>query len=276
MPSPNGFDYFRRASPFRNARDTRGFSLDYFRRGVPLAAIASENPAVPVTITASALSSSGGISSVTLSLGASYSTSAINGSGILPTASLSLGASYSTSAINGSGVCPEAGVSSGSTCPGDPINGSGVISTATVNTGATSFRKAVRARLLADSDLVELIGSRVYFGQPSQRAVYPAVAVSISSRSYGHTLDGPDGTSVADVEITAYAEEEADAEEIGDLIFAAIDGSTGVTWSGIPIDYCLNQGDGDEDSDPIWAGDDRWIYQLRSTYSIGHRVPIPS
>jgi hypothetical protein len=142
---------------------------------------------------------------------------------------------------------------------------------------ALTLREAVHAWLVGQAPLAAIVGSRVYFGQPSQLAAYPCLVVLIPTRRYGHNLGGADGTSVATVEISGLAAREADCVAMAEAIRDFADGFQG-TQSGVPILSCLLDEPAEEDPQPVRSpdGGDSWIYQITLDYRVKHRVPMPT
>lgn len=139
-------------------------------------------------------------------------------------------------------------------------------------TGA--IRPAIASLLSAIPDVASLVGSRVYFGAFPQTAAVPAVAFSLSSRTYGHNLGGSNGVSSGTLEIAVRSYSESIADQIAQAIRDRLDGLHG-SYAGADILSILYA---DESDAPIVAraGSDQWIYLVEVTYDVKHRVSIPT
>jgi hypothetical protein len=122
--------------------------------------------------------------------------------------------------------------------------------------------------------LASIIGSRIYFSNPSQLSQYPCLTVNVGKREYGYNLAGHDGTSLATIDITAYSLTEASAIAIAEIIRNNFQGFRG-TQSGVAILRCFLDDESDDTSQPI-DGSDQWIYECSLSYVVKHRVPVPT
>ncbi len=134
------------------------------------------------------------------------------------------------------------------------------------------LRQAVVAWLRTLGDLSAIIGTRIYFDQPSQLSSYPCVVVEVTKRSYGHNHSGPDGTSQATVQITSLASLRGEAQAVAasEVVRNNADGFRGLQ-SGVAILRCF-LGDEADGATPPPDGSDQWIYQVALEYEIAHRV----
>ncbi len=137
-----------------------------------------------------------------------------------------------------------------------------------------TLREAVVAWLNGLTALVTLVGTRIYFADPSQLSLYPCIVVQVTERSYGHNLDGADGVSIASVHIEAISQFESVSIACVETWRNYLDGFRGVQ-SGVDIGRCLLDDEFDAQTPPL-AGSDMWIYHATTEYGIWHRVPPPS
>jgi hypothetical protein len=137
-----------------------------------------------------------------------------------------------------------------------------------------TLREAVAAWLRSQSSVASIVGNRIYFGQPSQRASYPCLAFKISSRSYGHNLAGADGTSIATITFIALGNAQSQTVAVAEAIRNFADGFRGLQ-NGVAILSCLLDDESDDEYQPP-DGSDVWIYQTSLDYVVKHRVPSPS
>jgi len=138
----------------------------------------------------------------------------------------------------------------------------------------TTLRQAIVARLNSIPAVTALVGTRVYFDDPSQLSVYPCLAVMVDERKYGHNLDGADGSSVASVHIEAISQYESVSVAVMEAIRDSFDGFRGVQ-SGVSIGRCFLDDEYDATSPPL-ANSDAWIYHVVVEYRIWHRVNFPT
>ncbi len=137
-----------------------------------------------------------------------------------------------------------------------------------------TLREAVVAWLNSLTALVALVGTRIYFADPSQLSLYPCVVVQVTNRSYEHNLAGSDGVSLATVHIEAISQFESVSVACVETWRNYFDGFRG-TQSGVPIGRCFLNDEFDAETPPL-AGSDLWIYHVVTEYVIWHRVPLPT
>jgi hypothetical protein len=136
----------------------------------------------------------------------------------------------------------------------------------------TQLRQAIYSRLASSAALSGLVGSRIYFGALPQSLTVkdgPALSYAITTRTYGHTLVGGDGTRQGMVQIIAYAY----AQEIVDRIAQAVRHSW--DWfrgfiDDFEITACILSNESDTPTAPF-ASADQWTYTIASDYQINHR-----
>jgi hypothetical protein len=137
-----------------------------------------------------------------------------------------------------------------------------------------TVREAVVAFLAGLPGIQALVGSRVYWADPSQVAAYPCIAVKITKRTYVYNLAGFAGASLCTAEITAIGGSESACVAICEVVRDSYQGFRGLQ-SGVAVLRCLL---GDESDDTVEPpdGSDGWIYQVGVDYEIFHRVPMPT
>lgn len=141
-------------------------------------------------------------------------------------------------------------------------------------TPTLTIREAVAAWLRGLSALTAIVGTRIYKQDPSQLSSYPCVVIEQPSREYGRNLAGADGTSLADVQITALALKESQAVAIAEAVRNSWQCFRG-TQSGVAILWAYLDDEADGSTAPP-DGSDQWIYQNAVIYRIKHRVPLPT
>jgi hypothetical protein len=139
---------------------------------------------------------------------------------------------------------------------------------------STQLRQAVYARLSAKQAITDLVGSRIYFGALPQSIKLddgPALSYTVSTRTYGHTLRGGDGTSQGTVQISSYALEEKMADRIAYAVRDCWDGFRGFIGE-LEVTACVLENETDSPTPPL-VSTDQWIYTIASDYQINHRRP---
>jgi hypothetical protein len=133
-----------------------------------------------------------------------------------------------------------------------------------------SFREAVIARLLADTTLTAIVGTRVTPVRRPQRGPLPALVVTITSAPRGQNLLGPDGTVKAQVMFEAFALTQATASKIINAVRLDFNGFTGLLSAQVSI----METHLDDESDSYVAandGSDAGTYVLSLDFTIRFR-----
>jgi hypothetical protein len=141
----------------------------------------------------------------------------------------------------------------------------------------TQLRQAVYNRLLASTAITDLVGARIYFGALPQSLSLddgPALSYTVVTRTYGHVLQGADGTSQGRVQISSYAYTEQLADRIAQAVRDCWDGFRGFI-GGLEVTACVLDNETDLSSPPA-ASTDQWLYMIASDYQVNHRVSLPS
>lgn len=137
---------------------------------------------------------------------------------------------------------------------------------------ATSpLRPAIAAMLAGNSTVASLTSGRVYFGSAPQAVAYPWLVYWISDRSYGYTLGGADGTSLATVQIQIAAYTEA----VSDQLAIAIRGLLGDLAPGVYQGCYILRSLISHEADVLIApkgGSGQWISVIDLAFDVMHRV----
>jgi hypothetical protein len=141
-------------------------------------------------------------------------------------------------------------------------------------TAPLTIREAVGAFLAGLSGLAAIVGTRIYYADPSQMAAYPCVRVKLTNQKDINNLSGFAGASISTIEIAGLALFESQAVAIGEVVRNNYQGFRG-TQSGVAILRCL-RGETSEDTTEPPDGSDNWIYEVTIPYVICHRVPAPT
>ncbi len=142
------------------------------------------------------------------------------------------------------------------------------------NPPVLTFREAMVAWLNSIAALTALVGSRIYYADPSQLSQYPCLVISIVNRDYFHNLAGADGVSLATVHLEAISQFESESQACMEAVRNNLDGFRGVQ-SGVPIGRCFLDDEFDAQTPPL-AGSNLWIYHYATEYKVWHRVPTPT
>ncbi len=146
-------------------------------------------------------------------------------------------------------------------------------------TVVATIREAIVSFLNSLVPLTAIVGPRIYWAHPSQKSNYPNVCVGVSERSWGHNLDGADGTSTATFDITVQHQDPGGSGEstcvaMAEAIRNYFDGFRGTQVSvAILSIFLMDEGD---DQVASIDGSDNWVYQIALTYRVRHRVPTPT
>jgi hypothetical protein len=94
-----------------------------------------------------------------------------------------------------------------------------------------SLESGLVAHLMADGDVADLIGSRLYPLRVPQDVVLPAVVYQVITDIEEHTHDGPSGLVQARMQMTYHGSTYSEAKSVKDAILASIDGFSGTMGS---------------------------------------------
>lgn len=151
---------------------------------------------------------------------------------------------------------------------GGPLyRGAAVVTTLTIREAVAFFLRSLPA-------LAAIVGTRIYYSNPSQLAAYPCVRVKVTHREYTYNLAGFAGASLATVEVAGLGLYESQSVAIAEVVRNNYQGFRGVQ-SGVPVLRCLLGDETDDTTEPP-DGSDSWIYEVAIDYEIYHRVPLPT
>ena len=97
---------------------------------------------------------------------------------------------------------------------------------------------AIRSKLLAVSDVTDVVGTRIRPDRLSQKETLPAIAYVQVTSDHIQGLTGPVGLSEVRVLVGCFAETHIDSEDLGDKVRLALDGESG-TFGDESVDVCL-------------------------------------
>ena len=93
-----------------------------------------------------------------------------------------------------------------------------------------SAESAIRARLLDDSTITDLVGSRIWLDNLPQNAVYPALVIEDVTVDVEQHLGGLTGLDRYEIDVTAYGDDDTyNVKPIRDALIASIGDARG-TW----------------------------------------------
>lgn len=139
------------------------------------------------------------------------------------------------------------------------------------------FRQSVVYALNQIAALTAIVGSRIYWSRPSQRAIYPNVCLAISSSDRVKNLSGAGGVCTSTVDITIQSNlpgAEAALTAAAKAIYDVLDGFRG-HQNGIAWLSCYYDDESDDSSDPVDASD-RFVHARIVPYRIRYREPLPA
>lgn len=100
----------------------------------------------------------------------------------------------------------------------------------------------LRALLVADMSVQQIVGTRVYAGRVEQGAELPNVVLQVVSSRGSDTLDGVTTPEIQRVQVTCRANSLADADNLGAAVDSAINNYQGVI-SGVEVQGVLRVSD---------------------------------
>ena len=116
------------------------------------------------------------------------------------------------------------------------------------------MRKALRAKMLANSALAAIVGTRVYnMDTRPQGGALPAVTIRQINGARQYTHDGVGGLVAARVEVNCYGASGADASSLATAARRAIEGN-GFTLDGETVHSVMLQGEQDFTGEAEAAG----------------------
>lgn len=91
----------------------------------------------------------------------------------------------------------------------------------------------MRAILLNDVELWQMVNNRINWGAHPQGKPHPYVVLHRIGGAEGYTLKGPDGLQQGRVQVDCYAPSEADATKVSRVVIAALGGYRGGGFRGV-------------------------------------------
>jgi hypothetical protein len=113
----------------------------------------------------------------------------------------------------------------------------------------------LRAKVLADPAVAELVGARMYPLILAQKCPFPALVYSILNTPIERSLDGPSGLVHPGFQIECYAEIHAGARTLADAVRVLLDGFSGVLEGDTVIQWirCLDDRDRFGEETPVYC-----------------------
>jgi len=128
---------------------------------------------------------------------------------------------------------------------------------------------AMRALLVAASDVTDLVGTRIYPEMRQQGEDFPAIVYQLVSTQPQNAMDGGGSTVItrASMSFDSIAETYAGAKTLASKVRAAIGDLASGTYSTVVIKSCFHEGDTAITEDSQVAGD-RGVSRIVSDYTI--------
>jgi hypothetical protein len=98
---------------------------------------------------------------------------------------------------------------------------------------------ALRSMLLADDEVEEIVGTRVYVGRLPQNPTYPAITLEPVTLNDNNTLRAPGDLRWARIEVNAWAASFAEVNDLTQAINAALNVQSG-EHEGMDIRSCTS------------------------------------
>jgi hypothetical protein len=130
-----------------------------------------------------------------------------------------------------------------------------------------SAHAAILGLLQASSDLVALIGDRIYPDVLDDPPVYPAVTFQKLGGAGARGAVRNPGLMRASFQVSSWAQSRAEAALIATQVRKAMDRKRKITVAGVPIDDCFYESDVDLDDDEVGV----WFNHM--SFTIHFREP---
>lgn len=132
------------------------------------------------------------------------------------------------------------------------------------------IREGLVAFLLADSIITGFAGIRIRPGVLNEGDILPAITYQMQSNERGLALGGPNGTSVAIIQIDYWSRSKKDTVKLKRRVDSLLHGFQG-DMGGIEVMYAVQDFENDRSQFPDDASDMPY-FNLASQFKIGHRV----
>ena len=107
----------------------------------------------------------------------------------------------------------------------------------------------VRSKLIADSDVSALVGTRIRPDKLAQTETLPAIAYTEINTEHDQGIDGPVGSRLTRLAVGCFDDSRLGANALAEKVRLAIDGETG-TFGSETVDACVLEDTNQQDIQP--------------------------
>lgn len=137
-----------------------------------------------------------------------------------------------------------------------------------------SLKAVVRALLLQNGSVTQLVGDRIFQRLSPQDITSPTIVFSIISRPHDHTMEGSSGYASARVQVNCYGPTAAIADRLGEAVRLTLQGYKG-TIGDTDVHHCLLLDDRDG-MDPAPGAQGRRLFVNSLDFELAHREARPA
>lgn len=138
------------------------------------------------------------------------------------------------------------------------------------------IKQAVSDFLLADPDVEDAIGGRVYNGRVPQHGEYPCVVLEVAATDFHYHLSNESTMQSPVVQVDCFDRDpEAENDTVADLVRNRLSGYTGAFNDDVFCHDAMIENVSQIDDRPR-DGSDNWIRRTRMDFKITHRVTAPT
>jgi hypothetical protein len=137
------------------------------------------------------------------------------------------------------------------------------------------IRSDLRAYLLADDGIADLVGTRIYPVVLPQGASRPAITYARISGGHSHNIDRATGSAIPTFEIDCWGDTFDEVDELAEALRQAMQGFGPGTFGSTAVKACLL----DDETDAYeWPedGSDKGIYRITLRYRIRYTETVPT
>ena len=140
------------------------------------------------------------------------------------------------------------------------------------------IRADLRTYLLSQSDITDLVGTRIYWVRIPQKnpsdANYPCITYRRATGGHVHNLDGAQGYAEAIVEIDIWGPDSEVVENVGEQVRESLQGFRGEMGT-TDVRRRVTLEDEQDFYYPSEVGDDVGVYRIQYKYKIGYGESVP-
>jgi hypothetical protein len=136
------------------------------------------------------------------------------------------------------------------------------------------IRSAIRTYLLTQTDLTNLISTRIYLTRIPDNGTYPCITFRRISSGRQHDLDGAAGYAESNFEFEVWSDDSEEVEDVCEELRQALQGFRG-TMGTTAVKRVTLEDEQDFYHPPI-SGDDVGVHRTVVRYIVGYVETIPT